>query len=134
MRIVKEVCDYVIDMPIVEACEKAGITYNTFYKWVALDEELSEEYARARKAISYTVEHKLETIIAAVEGDQLKPDAARVMIDAEKWLAGKRNAPVYGDSKNLKHTDGEGKPLAVVVATDREKKLVDSLMEDTAKK
>lgn len=112
-RIVKEICEHALTMPVLHACDKAGIAQSTFFAWIAVDEELSNEYARARKAISYTVEHKLETIIASVEGETIKPDAARVMIDAEKWLAGKRNAPVYGDSKNLKHTDGEGKPLAV---------------------
>lgn len=127
-EIIAKVCDLAIEKPIHEACEELGIGYTTFYKWLQLDKEFMNMYARAREAISYTVEAKLEKVIADVQREGgIKPDAARVVIDAEKWLAGKRNNSVYGDKKDVTSGGEPVKPFQIVVEKEEHKEMLENL-------
>jgi hypothetical protein len=40
---------------------------------------------------------RIEELVEKVERDDIKPDAARVAIDARKWIAAKLRPKVYGD-------------------------------------
>lgn len=127
IKVCLEVCEYVLDMSIREACSKAGISTNSFYRWIVDIPEVREQYARAREAISYSVEPKIEDIIQSVKNEQIKPDAARVIIDAEKWLAGQRNSPVYGKKQDITSGGEKLKSAVIVVATPEDKDILDEI-------
>lgn len=122
------VCEEVVEHGIMKACEIAGVSSTSFFKWIGEKAEWAENYTRAREAVSYTVEPKIETILERMEGDGgIKPDAARVMIDAEKWLAGKRNAKVYGVKSDITSGGEAIKAATIVVASEKDKGLLEKI-------
>ncbi|TGT42772.1 transposase [Mesorhizobium sp. M8A.F.Ca.ET.165.01.1.1] len=96
-EIIKRICGLIIQSSVDKACQEVGIDDSTFYAWLAADDELADEYARARKAISYKGEQELERINKQVENAQLEPAAANVISQNTRWLMGRRNPKVYGD-------------------------------------
>lgn len=126
-ELIKRICGLIIQSSVAKACKEVGIAECTFYAWVAADEELAQEYARARKAISYRGESELENINAQVAQAQLEPAAARVMADNIKWLMGKRNAPVYGDKTDITSDGKQIKAATIVVASEADKKLLEDI-------
>lgn len=118
-ELIKRICALIIQTSVAKACKEVGIAESTFYLWLAADDELSEEYARARKAISFKNENDIEEVAAQAADGQMPSDVARVVIDAKKWLAGKRNPKVYGDKQEIEHT---GKATFVLELTNYAKK------------
>lgn len=105
-EIINKLCGLIIQTSVADACKQVGIAESTFYAWVASDDELSEQYTRARVAISYKNENEIESIAERASQGEMPSDIARVVIDAKKWLAGKRNPKVYGERTELNHTGG----------------------------
>ena len=68
-----------------------------FYELADSDPVFAERYARAieRRADHHAAE--IERIAKQVERDTIAPDAARVAIDARKWIASKLRPKRYGD-------------------------------------
>lgn len=71
---------------------------STVLEW-ALDSShpFSEQYARAREAQGHTFADEIRDIANEVRGGLVDPNAARVAIDAAKWLAGRQAPKRYGD-------------------------------------
>ncbi|WP_455948140.1 terminase small subunit-like protein [Lelliottia jeotgali] len=96
----------------------------TIFRWLATDdpdqslgfEAFRQQYARAREIRADARFERLDEIMAKVEAGKIEPAAARVMLDAIKWQAGKENAKRYGDAVTLKG-DKEN-PLQVKSARD----------------
>lgn len=126
-EIVDKVCEYVMDMPLVQACDKAGVGKSTFFSWIVEDEGFSDQYARARKAISYNIDQEIDSITAAIENEEMKPDAARVILDAKKWLAGKRNPKVYGNNSDITSGGKAIKAPTIVVASEEDKETLEGI-------
>lgn len=81
-----------------KACKGANLpAVSTFMKWTLEDGAIAEQYARAREARADSRADEIDEIVDLVKTGELKPDAARVMIDAHKWQAGKENSKRYGD-------------------------------------
>jgi hypothetical protein len=84
---------------------------DTVFQWLMDDAEFSDQYARARERRADARAERIDDLCDDVKAGTLKPDAARVIIDAEKWQAGKENSKRYGDKltldgdMNLKLTD-----------------------------
>ncbi|OAE37652.1 hypothetical protein [Agrobacterium tumefaciens] len=119
-EIIKRICGLIIQSSVEKAVAEVGIAECTFYAWLAADDELAEEYARARKAIAYRDETAIENIVRQAEQGQIDPAAARVAIDGRKWLAGKRNPKVYGDKIVQEQTGKDGGPIAMTIAWEGE--------------
>lgn len=109
-ELVTRICGMIIQDSVERACRECGIAEGTFFGWLAADDELAEEYARARKAIAYKNEMEIENVAHQARDGQMPSDVARVVIDAKKWLAGKRNALVYGEQSKLDITS-KGKEI-----------------------
>lgn len=86
------------------ACESVGYKASTFLDWVAEDNDLAEQYARAR---ALQAEHYADEIIRIADSTQ-DPQKARVQIDARKWIASKLLPKKYGEKVDV--TSGD-KPI-----------------------
>lgn len=97
--ICKRVCDGIANkLPLRKICEQEGMpTKETIRVWLLDDAEFSAQYARAREARADERAEFIDEITAEVREGKLDPNAARVIIDAEKWQAGKENSKRYGD-------------------------------------
>lgn len=88
---------------------------STVYHWRRENRDFAFNYARAREDQGDTNADEIADVRAKVASGELDPAAARVIIDALKWEAGKRKAKVYGDSTMLKHADADGEPLRMTI-------------------
>lgn len=89
-------------LSVKKACIVDGMpAESTIFLWLYEDDDFSEHYARARERRADARAERIDDICQKVESGELKPDAARVIIDAEKWQAGKENAKRYGDRLQL---------------------------------
>ena len=107
------------------------------FGWMRKDEEFLAQYARAKEeSADALVEDMLDIADnqvdqpLIVEGEMvydkdgkkvMVKDAnsiahARLRVDTRKWSASKLKPKRYGDSTNLKHTDGDGNPLTDILA------------------
>lgn len=96
-------------------CEGKGMPdRSSVFRWLADDEKLRDQYARARdwQADAYADDC---TYIADTEDD---PQKARVMIDARKWHAGKLAPKKYGDKLTLDAEDGLAERFARAMSRD----------------
>lgn len=90
-------------LSIRKACavSEDKIAESTVFKWLYEDADFSEQYARARERRADARAERIDDICDRVASGDLKPDAGRVIIDAEKWQAGKENSKRYGDRLQL---------------------------------
>ena len=83
--------------------EKGMPGYSTFMRWLSEDEQLRENYARAREAQGDADADKINHIARGVLSGEYDPSAANVAINALKWTAAKRQPKKYGDKLDLNH-------------------------------
>lgn len=85
------------------ACQDLGLDPPSTHRWVTEDEARSQHYTRAKEQRAEVLAEQALTIgLAAATGQQvngksIKPDGARVAIDAIKWAAGRmspKTAPI----------------------------------------
>ncbi len=74
-------------------------TATTVFRWLASDADFREQYTRAREDQADTFVDEIIHIADTVEDAQ----AARVRIDARKWVAGKQRPKKYGDKLDVEH-------------------------------
>ncbi len=104
MQLVQEIASLIVDMSVVDACEKVGLGKSTFFRWLAADKDVWEHYTHAREALAFKNEADLEDINRQVANAQLEPAAARVISDNLKWMMGRRNQKAFGDRQQVEHT------------------------------
>ena len=97
------VCNGIMNkLTLRKICEKEGMpSAETIRVWLLEDTEFSAQYARAREARADARSDYIDEIADEVKSGKLDANAARVIIDAEKWQAGKENSKRYGDKLNL---------------------------------
>jgi len=61
-------------------------------------------YARAVIDRADARQDRIDEIVRRIETGELRPDAGRVIIDAEKWQMAKEKPRVYGDRIEATHT------------------------------
>jgi hypothetical protein len=85
---------------------------STPLRWLREDKtgELRKDYARAREDQGDLSADNVSEIGRKVARGEMDPQAGRVAIDSEKWIAGRRKPKVYGDKLEL-----SGDPDAPVV-------------------
>lgn len=102
--------------PLTKICRSKDMpVYSTVMKWRAEIPAFSDMYARAREDQADTLADEITDIADRVSGKSaVEVNAARLRIDARKWVAAKLKPRVYGDKLDVK-MDGETK---VTVASD----------------
>lgn len=91
-------------------------SYETVRQWLLEDKELAANYARARECRADARADRIDQITTMIVNGELDPQAAKVIIDAEKWLAGKEKPKVYGDKVFQEHSGS----INVTTLTDEE--------------
>jgi len=81
------------------------------YEWLneensRFDKEFANNYARARENSADIDSDKIEGIAQELREDKITPQAARVISDNLKWVAGKKRPKKYGDKIDIT-SDGE---------------------------
>ena len=89
-------------------------SYEAVRTWTLEDPELAAMYARAREFRADARADKIDEITIMVIEGKLDPSAARVVIDAEKWQAGKEMPKRYGDRITQEVVGDPEKPLEIV--------------------
>lgn len=70
---------------------------DTVYKWLKEHEAFADSYARAREARADRRAERIDDICMKVEAGEIDYNAARVIIDAQKWQAAHEAPKAYGD-------------------------------------
>jgi len=116
-RIMTKICALISQKQVLtQICTQSDMPcYDTIYQWMNDSDELSDMYARARSRRASARADRIDEITSQMIAGDIKPDVARVAIDAEKWQASKENAKVYGDKieQTLQNPDGSNLDLTV---------------------
>jgi hypothetical protein len=84
-----------------QTLKRTRISRTLFYDTVAKSPVFAERYARAMQTRAHRHAERIEQLADKVEREKIKPDAARVAIDARKWVASKLHPRAYGDKLQL---------------------------------
>lgn len=89
---------------------------STVCGWALVNEQFSEQYARARDIQSEVLVEECRDLAdaAAIEPTSEKVQAAKLQIDQRKWQAGKQSAKKFGDKVTQELTGANGAPLSFV--------------------
>jgi hypothetical protein len=78
--------------------------YSTVMRWAREVPSFLQDYTRARDDSADLDADRVAEIASEVRKGKIAPDAARVVIDAYKWSAGKRKPKKYGDKVEIATT------------------------------
>ena len=82
--------------------------FATMAEWMRKNPEFAEDYARAREARADSRQDRIDEIGAKLERGEIDSNTARVLVDIEKWQAGKEKPKSYGDKLDVNaHITGE---------------------------
>lgn len=114
LELAESICDLVASGENLERiCAKDDFpSKDTVYKWLRKHPEFADEYATARARRADARSDRIDEIKERCLNGKITSDVARVVIDAEKWQAGKENAKKYGDRVALAGDDES--PLRVM--------------------
>ena len=104
-------------------------SYCTVLEWMKSDEELAKMYACAREIRAYARADYIDGICQKVVNGELDPNAARVVIDAEKWQAGKEKPRVFGDLQRVEHDISDNLAEQMRLARERRNLLMDKVIQ-----
>ena len=80
----------------------------TVYRWLSEDEGFSEGYARATQARARSYAERMEDVVNQALNGEIRSDAARVAVDAYKFITTRLMPQLYGDRQtvdvNVQHT------------------------------
>ena len=90
-------------------CKQKGMpSVGTVYRWMAEDEALSEGYARATQARARSYAERMEDVVNQALNGEIRSDAARVAVDAYKFITTRLMPQLYGERQtvdvNVQHT------------------------------
>lgn len=99
--VMQTICDLIArKQTLHQICQLPGMPSNeTVRQWMIEDAELAANYARARELRADARADRIDEITSMIIDGKLDPQAAKVIIDAEKWLAGKEQPKKYGDKQ-----------------------------------
>lgn len=88
-------------MSIVKACKSRGVSTRTFYDLIEVNDKIKQTYTRAREDRGDICTDKIEEYQTMLLKGRIDANTARVLIDTEKWKAGKFNQRMYGDKQDI---------------------------------
>ena len=80
-----------------------GIPFQTVWSAIMSDEKRRAAYEDAKMSRAHFHASKIEEILEDVESGKIEPHAARVSIDARKWLASKMYPKFFSDRVHHQH-------------------------------
>ena len=80
-----------------------GVPFQTVWSAIMSDEKRRATYEDAKMSRAHYHASKIEEILEDVESGKIEPSAARVSIDARKWLASKMYPKFFSDKIHLQH-------------------------------
>ena len=80
-----------------------GIPFQTVWSAIMSDDKRRAAYEDAKMSRAHFHASKIEEILEDVESGKIEPHAARVSIDARKWLASKMYPKFFSDKIYLQH-------------------------------
>lgn len=98
-----------------KACETLGMSTRTAMDRIKDDPETAQHYARAKDASADSHADRITDLAERVLSGEYDPQAARVAIDALKWVACKLKPRVYGDKVQQEISGQDGSPLSLSV-------------------
>jgi len=89
-------------MPLKEICEREDMpSRSEVYRWMDENPEFGTQCAHARAIQIDALVDDMADIEDRVLTGEIKPDAARVVLDSQRWRAIKVAPQKYGDTKNV---------------------------------
>ena len=86
-------------------CGTDGIpSVRTIQRRIQEDPDFGAQCAHAREISARLTERRISQIVDSTLSDEVKPDAARVAINALTWIAKVRAPRQYGDQLDVKHS------------------------------
>lgn len=100
-----QICELIEDGKTIREIEQMdGMpAWPTIRHWIRTKEDFHTQYARAYELSALSLENQMLEIAKSAH-DKDSAAAARVQVDALKWMAGKRNPKAYGDRINMEVT------------------------------
>ena len=80
-----------------------GVPFQTVWSAIMSNEKRRATYEDAKMSRAHFHASKIEEILEDVESGKIEPSAARVSIDARKWLASKMYPKFFSDKLHLQH-------------------------------
>ena len=85
-------------------CLQEGLpAFRTVMDWLEQDAEFRTKYARARECQADVLFDGMADIEDKVIAGDLRPDAARVILDSQRWRAEKLKPKAYGSKVDINH-------------------------------
>ena len=109
-----EVCELIATgMPSRAACRRVGVDRGLWSSWLVRDLVDGSRYAQAREAAADVL---AESVVAtAIRMSREDPQAARVVVDAKKWVAARMFPKRWGDRVDVTSGGEAIQPAGVVV-------------------
>lgn len=110
------ICRRVMDGESLRAiCSAPGMPRRqTVHGWLNDNVDFLRRYNGAIAIRADDVFDDIARIEQAVEAEAIRPDAARVIIDARKWRLARMSPRKYGDRQEIEHTGADGGPLMLL--------------------
>lgn len=89
----------------------------TVQHWQRNNQDFSNKLSDARKCRADARSDRIDRWCDEMRAGKLEPAAAKVVIDAEKWQAGRENSKRYGDKATVEHTGPDNKPIEIASTT-----------------
>ena len=102
--------DIATGLSVHKACRKNDFFIQQFYPFMSGSPERIDHYIRARAARADVRFDAMDELMDEIKSGVVEPNAARVLVDCIKWMAGKEKAKVYGD-----------KPADIIINNDSRK-------------
>ncbi len=88
-------------MSVRKAVTAKGISSETFYEELTKNDDLAKRYASAREKRADARAEAIDDLAQRVIAGEIDPNAARVAMDAQKWLTARENPKRYGDKLDV---------------------------------
>lgn len=122
------ICEQIVDGKSLRAiCRDNDLSQRNFYRWLLIDEDLAQQYTRAREEQADTIfDEILEIADDSTNDFMLDKDGAeainpeniqrsKLRIDARKWMAGKMRPKKYSDHIRQELSGPDGSPIDIEI-------------------
>lgn len=89
---------------LLSAARENGVTAGAFYNAMSRDEQLRDDYARARECGVDSQAEEMHDLEQRVLSGELDPNAFRAAMDARKWRLARQAPKKYGDKIHQEHS------------------------------
>lgn len=102
-EIADAVCEWIAEgKPLCDFCKQDGMpAFSTISRWQDDNEPFRNAYMRAR---GHSADKDFDEIISIADDHTIDPNSRRVMIEARKFVVGKKKPQSYGDKLDLNVT------------------------------